>query len=394
MIADKVGLIQLGLGKVGKELVRQISSQQAAGRLDHLQYIGLADSKGLYLRLQGWSPDALTSLLANKVAGRPLDLWGIGGVLYTADLSALPELVARLNMPVIVIDLAATEATFPLLAGCRQYGCDLVLANKAPLAVPYEDYMEIAPELPGRTMSSTGVAVDNINDLTEMQPYTRPGVKSKLGRVRHEATVGAGLPVISTLEDLLASGDQIESIVASVSGTLGYLCTGLDRGLSFSTALREAADRGYTEPDPRDDLSGLDAARKALILARRMEQRINLSDVAVESLVPLGLSKAEASLEQFWAGLADVDARIAQRQQAAVAEGKVLRYLAAVTPGGSRVGLQAVDKDSPAGRLRGTDSLFIWRTMRYRDNPLIVQGPGAGATVTAAGVLADVLKLV
>lgn len=391
-MAEKVGVVQLGLGKVGTELVRQISSQQAAGRLDQLQYVGLADSNGLYLRLQGWSPDALTSLLANKVAGRPLDLWGIGGVLYTADLSALPELIARLNMPIIIVDVAAGEATFPLLAGCRQYGCDIVLANKAPLALPYEDYLQIAPELPGRTLPSAGV-VDGSMDLTDSQPYSKLQTSTKIGRVRHEATVGAGLPVISTLEDLLASGDQIESITASVSGTLGYLCTALDRGLSFSAALREAYDKNYTEPDPRDDLSGLDAARKALILARRMELRINLTDIAVESLVPLGLGKGEATLEQFWAGLGDIDQRIAQRQQAAAAENKVLRYLATVTQHGCRVGLHAVERDSAAGRLRGSDSIFIWRTLRYKENPLVVQGPGAGPPVTAAGVLADLLKL-
>jgi bifunctional aspartokinase / homoserine dehydrogenase 1 len=210
-------------------------------------------------------------------------------------------------------------------------------------------------------------------------------------RLLLEATVGAGLPIIDTYYKLVESGDRVTKIEGCPSGTLGYLFGELGRGATFSAALRGAIAKGYPEPDPRDDLSGMDVARKALILGRLLGFVGELADIAVESLVPgdaerLSRDRFVESLEQF-------DGEWSQRVTAARARGGVLRYRAIVTPRRIRVGLVAVPATSPMAALNGTDNQFIFTTMRYRKNPLVITGPGAGPAVTAGGILNDVLKL-
>jgi len=210
-------------------------------------------------------------------------------------------------------------------------------------------------------------------------------------RLLLEATVGAGLPIIDTYQKLVESGDRVSKIEGCPSGTLGYLFGELGRGAAFSTALEGAIAKGYPEPDPREDLSGMDVARKALILGRLLGFSGELDDIAVESLVPDGAGRLK--LDQFLASLEQFDAAWAKRVAAARARGGVLRYRAIVTRKSIRVGLVVVDASSPMASLNGTDNQFIFTTMRYKKNPLVITGPGAGPAVTAGGILNDVLKL-
>ena len=217
------------------------------------------------------------------------------------------------------------------------------------------------------------------------------------GRVhyRYEATAGAGLPVVATVEGLVATGDRVRSVRGVLSGTMTYLFGQIERGVPFSDAVRRAHVQGYTEPDPRDDLSGEDVARKMLILARSAGLRVERSDVAVEDLVPPGAAGVPATLVTD--ALAAADAGWAERAARAQAEGRRLRYVGAIEAGDGapvlRVAVEAVPAESPLGRLGGTDNLVEITTDRYRTSPMVVQGPGAGGAVTAGGVLADVLAV-
>jgi aspartokinase/homoserine dehydrogenase 1 len=209
----------------------------------------------------------------------------------------------------------------------------------------------------------------------------------------YEATVGAGLPVIQTLKDLVLTGDEIRSISGIFSGTLAYLFNVYDGSRPFSEIVREAKARGYTEPDPRDDLSGTDVARKAVILAREAGLRLELGQIEVESLAPAELS--QASVEEFLERLPSFDAPMAERVNQARRNGQVLRYVAEVDVrlGRANVGLKAFDPGHPFASISLTDNIVQFVTGRYCDNPLIVRGPGAGPAVTAGGIFADLLRL-
>ncbi|KAF1693688.1 bifunctional aspartate kinase/homoserine dehydrogenase I [Pseudoxanthomonas koreensis] len=211
-------------------------------------------------------------------------------------------------------------------------------------------------------------------------------------RFRYEATVGAGLPVISTLRDLLDTGDAVTSIEGVFSGTLAWLFNRYDGSVPFSQLVAEARALGYTEPDPRDDLSGTDVGRKLVILAREAGRELSLEDVRIESLVPEALR--QASVEDFMGRLREVDEGFAARLAKARAEGRVLRYVARLdAAGGASVGLVELPQEHAFANLRQTDNIVQFTTRRYCDNPLIVQGPGAGPEVTAAGVFADLLRV-
>jgi len=209
----------------------------------------------------------------------------------------------------------------------------------------------------------------------------------------YEATVGAGLPVIQTLKDLVETGDEIRSISGIFSGTLAYLFNLFDGTRPFSDIVRDAKARGYTEPDPRDDLSGMDVARKAVILAREAGLTVEIADIAVESLVPTAL--ANASVEEFLQRLPDFDAPMAERVAAARRASQVLRYVANidVRAGTAKVGLESFAPNHPFASISLTDNIVQFVTGRYCDNPLIVRGPGAGPAVTAGGIFADLLRL-
>lgn len=225
--------------------------------------------------------------------------------------------------------------------------------------------------------------------------YRRVQAAARNGRARwrFEATVGAGLPVIQTLRDLIDTGDRVLAIEGIFSGTLAWLFNRFDGSEPFSALVAQARAAGYTEPDPRDDLSGLDVARKLVILARELQLDTELNDVAVQSLVPAELQAG--GVEEYLDRLPAFDASMADQLTSARADGKVLRYVARldVLSGQASVGLARLDGDHAFAHIRLTDNIVQYTTERYRDNPLVVQGPGAGPAVTAAGVLADVLRV-
>jgi aspartokinase/homoserine dehydrogenase 1 len=209
----------------------------------------------------------------------------------------------------------------------------------------------------------------------------------------YEATVGAGLPIIQTLRDLRETGDEIRRIEGIFSGTLAYLFNVWDGAKPFSAIVRDAKANGYTEPDPRDDLSGTDVARKLVILGREMGLRLELADVALEGLIPPSLGACD--VDEFMARLAELDAPMLARLTAATAKGAVLRYVAALdaATGRATVGLVELERSHPFANINLTDNVVRFVTSRYDRNPLVVQGPGAGPAVTAGGVFADLLRV-
>ena len=204
--------------------------------------------------------------------------------------------------------------------------------------------------------------------------------------------MGAGLPVIAALRYLLDTGDRATAIKGCLSGTLGYLCAELERGVPYSVAVSQAHSLGYTEPDPREDLSGRDVARKMLILARTVGWPLEMADVIVDPLYPEAL--AGVSIEKFMEATQTLDEEYAHRVSEAQVEGDVLRYVARVGPEGGDVRLVAVPRNSPLGALRGPANYIALDTTRYNAMPMVLSGPGAGPEVTAAGVLGDIIDLV
>jgi aspartokinase/homoserine dehydrogenase 1 len=220
----------------------------------------------------------------------------------------------------------------------------------------------------------------------------RASRRDKQTHFLYETSVGAGLPVIQTLRDLVETGDEILAIEGIFSGTLAYLFNVFDGSTAFSSIVREARDSGYTEPDPRDDLSGMDVARKLIILARELGLRLELGDIDIESLVPAGLE--ELSIDDFLAALTDHDDTMLKRYEAARDAGQVLRYVGSLDKDGkAAVRLEALPLDHSFAHINLTDNIVRFVSGRYSDNPLVVQGPGAGPAVTAAGVFADLLRL-
>ena len=209
----------------------------------------------------------------------------------------------------------------------------------------------------------------------------------------YEATVGAGLPIIQTLRDLRETGDDIRRIEGILSGTLSYLFNVWDGTVPFSSILLDARRQGFTEPDPRDDLSGMDVGRKLIILAREMGLQIELDDLELENLIPPAL--ADCSTEEFLARATEFDGVMSARLKSAQANGRVLRYVGALhaETGRATVGLVELERSHPFANINLTDNVVRYVTARYDKNPLVVQGPGAGPAVTAAGVFADLLRV-
>jgi aspartokinase/homoserine dehydrogenase 1 len=245
---------------------------------------------------------------------------------------------------------------------------------------------------------ATGIHVVTPNkkaNSAEWALYARVQEARRLGgsHYLYEATVGAGLPIIQTLRDLRETGDQIRRIEGILSGTLSYLFNVWDGRQPFSAIVRDAKASGYTEPDPRDDLSGMDVARKLIILGREMGLRLELHDVELESLIPPQL--ASCSPEEFLERLPELDEAMLKRYEAARAQGRVLRYVGMLDAATERatVGLVALERSHPFANINLTDNVVRFITSRYDQNPLVVQGPGAGPAVTAGGVFADLLRV-
>ena len=352
MKTENVPLVVIGLGRVGREVLRQIlECGETIRRLARVSYsiIALADSSAVFGSQDGLDEGLLIKLLAHKESG--LTLKEFPGSFPLASLSDF------CYPGVLWTDTSASAEIAPFLRLALENGSAVALANKLPLALSGKD----------------------------------SAVFFRNPRVRYESTVGAGLPVIAALQNLMAGGDEITAIEGCMSGTLGYICSQLELGKKFSTAVLNAFQCGYTEPDPRQDLGGLDVARKALILSRTAGFNGEMADIMLESLYPGSQEKLD--LQDFLNTLPELDSQFQERVVKAGPEGKVLRYMARVTPESISVGLTAVPKSSALGALQGTDNYFAFHTRRYHTSPLVISGPGAGISVTAAGVISDLNHL-
>ena len=224
-----------------------------------------------------------------------------------------------------------------------------------------------------------------------LQPFAVESVRKTGRKFLYETTVGAGLPVICTLKDLRETGDRVISVEGLVSGTLCWLFSEYDGSIPFSELVKKARSLGYTEPDPRDDLSGMDVARKTVILARELGYTTETSDIDVESLVPEEMR--ELSIDEFLERLSDMDEKMLDMYKEAEKKGMKLRYVGKVEGGVCSVALKEYPLDHPFSQAKGTDNVISFRTARYDKQPLVIKGPGAGPEVTAGGVFADILRL-
>jgi aspartokinase/homoserine dehydrogenase 1 len=345
-----IGLI--GPGTVGKVLLEQIAAESARlsdSKLD-LRVRGILSSKKMLLSEQG--VDLANWKSALDASKTPAD---IARFVEHLDVDHLPHTV--------IIDCTADESVAKHYADWLKAGIHVVTPNKKANSGPLAYY-------------------ESLKDAR------KAGGSSYL----YEATVGAGLPVIQTMRDLRETGDKITSVEGIFSGTLAYLFNVYDGKTPFSQIVKDAKAKGYTEPDPRDDLSGTDFARKVIILGREMGLKIEMKDVQVESLIPAGLEKG--SIDDFLNGLPKYDGEMQKRFEAAASRGKVLRYVGRLTADGkATVGVSELDRSHAFANIALTDNVVRYATARYNSNPLIVQGPGAGPEVTAAGVFADLLRV-
>ncbi len=346
-----IGLI--GPGTVGTSLLRQLEKQ--AGRLRKnfnldLRVRAIARSQTMLLgersiELAGWQDE--------------LSAHGID-----TDLEQLEKHINPDHLPhAVIIDCTASAHIAGKYAGWLERGIHVMTPNKKAFSGPIEEYNAI------RASSARGSS-----------------------HYFYETTVGAALPIISTLRDLIDTGDQVRSLQGIFSGTLAYLFNVYDGTTPFSAIVRDARESGFTEPDPRDDLSGMDVARKLTILARELGQTIEIGDFPVQNLVPEALR--DCSVDEFLLRLPEFDDEMLALYEAASRDNKRLRYSAQLRADGqASVGLHAVDADHAFSKINLTDNIVQFETDRYAENPLVIQGPGAGPEVTAGGVFGDLLRL-
>ena len=346
---QKVSVAVLGTGNVGAELIDQLKKQSGI----------LAERMGIDLQIAAIANTRKAWVGPDKTSAYPQD--GADGV----DLHAIFANLNNGESPHrAIVDCSASEQLASQHAQWLASGFHVVTANKKAKAGPMEWYRAIASAC--------------------QKAQTDYGF---------EATVGAGLPIIGTLRDLIDTGDEILEIEGMLSGTLAYLFNRYDGESSFAKLVAGALDEGYTEPDPREDLSGMDVARKLVILARELGETLEVDDIGVENLVHESLR--EIDLADYMKKMATQDDEFARRHSQAAADGKVLRYVARLIPGESaQCSLAALDRTHPFALASPTDNVVKFRTRRYDANPLIVQGPGAGREVTAAGVFGDLLRVV
>ncbi|MBU0618608.1 aspartate kinase [Patescibacteria group bacterium] len=356
-VVRKICLVHLGVGRVGRELLKQIIKNQDYFRTQFrvkFEFLALLTSQGGVYNSSGFKNINLKTFLKSKSGWSVLQ-----NQSGSCQIESAQEILINLPPKTIIIDTSASEKTAGFLIKALSRGHIVVAANKKPFA--------------GRQ--------------NQFEVLYRAGGN----RVLHETNVGAGLPIIKTLKNLLATGDRVIEIKGCFSGTLGFIFSKLEQGMNFSQAVKEAYDSGFTEPDPRDDLSGLDVARKALILARIMGLKLELKQVKLEKLYPAKL--ANLTVKGFLKQIKTLDKNYKTKHEQVGKKRRVLRYVATINYQGCRVGLEAVEKTSDLGGLTGPDNLVSFKTRRYNKNPLIIKGPGAGLEVTAAGVLTDILSV-
>ncbi|MEM6345070.1 MAG: bifunctional aspartate kinase/homoserine dehydrogenase I [Bacteroidota bacterium] len=348
-----LNLFIVGVGLIGSELLRQIK-QQAEYLLD-TQYVdfnivALANSKKMLFRENG------ISLLNWAEELNKAD--------ESTDLRLFVDRMKALNMAnSVFVDNTADDNIQMFYPEILNASISISTPNKVAVSSSYEEYLELK----------------RLADLRNVKFF-------------YETNVGAGLPVLTTLNDLINSGDRILRIEGVLSGSLSFIFNSFNGGKRFSEIVTEAQQRGYTEPDPRVDLSGKDVSRKLLILARESGLAMEAEEINIQNILPKPCVEAE-TVEQFMQALANSDDYFEELRAKAAANGKVLRFIATLEGENAFISLQEVDESNPFFNLSGSDNMIVFTSERYKERPLVIKGPGAGAEVTAAGVFAEILRI-
>ncbi len=346
-------LFIVGTGLIGSALLEQIRRQarflRERRRLE-IRVVGLANSRRMLFEQEGIDLEQWRAAL--EQSSQPFSMAGF------------VEQMERLNLPnAVFIDNTAAEEVTRYYDRMLEASISISTPNKLATSAPWERYQQLKR------------------------------IAERRGALwRYETNVGAGLPIISTLNDLIHSGDRVLRIEGVLSGTLSFLFNHFTEGCRFSEIVNEARQRGLTEPDPREDLSGADVRRKVLILAREVGLPLELDDIPVAPLLPAVCYEAP-SVETFMEELRRHDDYFEALRAEAAQQGRVLRWVACVEDGKASVGLQRVGPEHPFYGLSGSDNMVVFTTERYFERPLVVRGPGAGAEVTAAGVFAEVIGM-
>jgi bifunctional aspartokinase / homoserine dehydrogenase 1 len=343
----------LGTGNIGQTLFKQLNAHSAY----------LQEHNGIQVKIAGISN---TRKMTFNADGISLDSWkdDLEASNEAADLKAFVAKMKSMNLPnCVFIDNTASPKPVEVYEEVFKSNISVITCNKIGNSASYEQY---------KTFHDTA---------------HRHGVD-----FFYETNVGAGLPIIRTLKDLMNSGDRIAKIEAILSGTISFIFNNFKGDANFHDVVKEAQEKGYTEPDPRDDLSGKDFMRKILILARDAGYAMEAEDVFIESMLPKACLEAQ-TVEDFYAALKTEDAHFGNLKAKAAAENKVLRYIGKLEDGKAAITLQMVDESHPFFTLSGSDNIISFTTDRYKERPLVVKGPGAGAEVTAAGVFADLINV-
>jgi len=348
----KLGVVLIGPGNIGGTLLNQIHQQQS------------------YLHSEGFDV-------------RVCAIYDIGKAVFSSkgiDLKRWKELIEssakRMNYSEFLDNIAALQLTNGVVVDCTA---------SSDIVELYEDFVKLNMHIVTPNKKANVLPWSRYKRLTEL-------MKNRQKMFFYEANVGAGLPIISTLQDLIASGDQIVKIEGMFSGTLSHLFNHFDGSIPFSALVEDALRLGYTEPDPREDLSGNDVARKLLILARQIGLKMDMNNIKVENLVPQPLRSGDFSKE-FFKRYAKYDETMKRRLESAQGRGAVLRYVAVLEGKKASAGIVEVQNNHMLAATKGSDNIIAFTTQRYSKTPLVVQGPGAGADVTAGGVFSDLLKL-
>jgi len=343
----------LGTGNIGKTLFTQLEAQMdflATNNDLQVKVMGVSNTRKMYQNAEGIALSDWESDL--EAHGEPADL-----ALFIKQMKAM-------NLPnCVFVDNTASHNPIQFYQDVLQSSISVVTCNKIGNSADYEQYVAFK------------------------QAARKYGVD-----FYYETNVGAGLPIIRTLKDLMMSGDRIDRIEAILSGTISYIFNNYKGDKLFHEVVKEAQDKGYTEPDPRDDLNGKDFMRKMLILARDAGYPLEESDIEIESMLPPACLAA-ATVADFYQELENNTAYFEKLKQEAASSNKVLRYIGKLEEGKVMITLQMVDDSHPFYMLSGSDNIISFTTDRYKDRPLVVKGPGAGAEVTAAGVFADIINV-
>lgn len=348
----ELNIFVMGIGTVGGNLLEQLQQQQDKLLKEkhlRLKLTGVANSRKMLFDRDGIDITTFKERLeeSDTVSG----------------IQNFVEAIKELNIyNSVVVDCTASDDVASVYKEILSSNISVVTANKVAASSAYENYAELK------------------------KIAKRKGVKFLF-----ETNVGAGLPIINTLNDLVNSGDKILRIEAVLSGTLNYIFNTISKDIPLSKTIQMAKEEGYSEPDPRVDLSGVDVARKILILARESGYPIEMEDIKINRFVPDSLF--EGSLEEFWNGVPELDEEYEINRQKLEAENKKWRFVARFEDGKAEAGLQVVDSSHPFYDLEGSNNLVMYTTERYHEFPMLIKGYGAGASVTAAGVFADLIKV-